>query len=115
MYLIQRITTNPLQSQTLVLEDGTSFSMTMYFRPMQQGWFFNEISYGDNFLVRGVRVVNSPNILRQWGNILPFGIGCFSAGNREPSLQDDFSSGVSKLYVLNAAEVAEYSEFLRLG
>lgn len=114
MFLIQRVTSNPLQKQTLLLEDGTAVNIVIYFRPMQFGWFFNSISYQD-FLVEGLRITNSPNMLNQFSNQIPFGIGCFSTANREPTQQADFSSGASKLYILNAAEVAEYSEYLRLG
>jgi hypothetical protein len=114
MYLIQRVTAAPLQSQTLVLEDGSSVFLELYYRPLQQGWFINELSYGD-FTIYGVRIVNSPNLLHQFRNLLPFGLGCFSTGNREPGLQEDFISGASKLYILTAAEVAEYTEFLADG
>lgn len=83
----------------------------MYYRPIQQGWFINELVYGD-FILRGIRIVNSPNMLNQWRNKLPFGLACFTQGNREPSLQQDFSSEAAKLYVLTQAEVQEFSEYL---
>lgn len=114
MFLIQRITANPLQTQTLTLEDGTSFSITLYLRPIQKGWFINELIYGD-FTLKGMRIVNSPNMLNQFRNQIPFGLGCFSTGNREPGLQQDFVSGASKLYVLSAAEVEEFQEYLERG
>ncbi len=114
MFLIQQVTANPLQQQTLILEDGTALELTIYFRPMQYGWFINEILYG-NFKLYGVRITNSPNMLHQFRNRIPFGLACFSSANREPSLQQDFSSGVSKLYILSQAEINEYAEFLRSG
>ena len=67
------------------------------------------------FTLNGLRITNSPNMLNQWKNILPFGLACFSTANREPSLQQDFASGNSVLYVLTQAEVTQYSEFLALG
>lgn len=111
MLRINRVSNAALQQQTLILDDGTSFSITMYYRPIQQGWFINELVYGD-FILRGVRIVNSPNMLNQWRNKLPFGLACFTQGNREPSLQQDFSSEAAKLYVLTQAEVAEFAEYL---
>lgn len=114
MLLIQGISAQPLQRQTLVLPDGTSLVLEIYFRPQQLGWFINDLTYGD-FVLHGVRITNSPNILNQWRNRIPFGLGCFSAANREPSLQQDFSSGTSKLYILTEAETVEYAEFLALG
>lgn len=114
MLLIQRVTSNPLQKQALILDDGTVVSLTMYFRPMQQGWFINELMWG-SFVLNGLRICNSPNMLYQFRNQIPFGLACFSVNNREPSLQQDFSSGASKLYILTEAEVQEYTEYLRAG
>ncbi len=114
MNLIQRVTANPLQTQTLILDDGSAVVLTIYFRPMQLGWFINQITRG-SFVLNGMRIVNSPNMLNQFRNKIPFGLACFSAGNREPQLQKDFSSGASKLYILTTAEVDEYAGYLRLG
>lgn len=111
MLLIQRVTADPLQSQTLVLDDGTTFAIEMYYRQSQQGWFFNSIVYGD-FEVQGIRITNNVNMLNQFRNLIPFGLACISTDNREPSLQEDFLSGASKLYVLTSAEVAEFASYL---
>lgn len=51
-------------------------------------------------------------MLRQWKNKIPFGLACYSVQNREPSQQQDFSSGTSKLYILNAIEVQQYEQLL---
>jgi hypothetical protein len=115
MLLIQNLTDDPLQDMTLVLPDGTQLFMEIYFRQYQQGWFINEITYGSTFSVAGLRISNNSNILRQWKNSIPFGLACYSTANREPSLIQDFSSGNSKLYVLTAAEVAQYEVFLSGG
>lgn len=114
MLLIQNVTSSPYQKQTLVLEDGSFLTLTLRFAPLQQCWFFDDITWQD-FTVKGMRCSNMPNILRQWKNFLPFGLGCFSKANREPSLQEDFSSGASKLYILTEAEVLEYEAFLNNG
>lgn len=114
MLQIQRITNAALQQHTLVLPDGTSFSMTLYFIPMQYGWFITNLTYG-TFVLTGMRISNSPNMLYQFQNILPFGLACFSVANREPSLQEDFMSGASKLYILTEAECEEYAAYIRGG
>lgn len=112
MFQIQNITSDPKQRQNLVLPDGTAISVTMAFVPMQLGWFFTEISYL-NFTLNGIRICNSPDLLYQYRNEIPFGIACFSATTaREPTLIDDFRTGSSKLYILTEAEVDLYTEFL---
>ncbi len=114
MRQILGLTTNPLQSQILVLDDGTAFTLTIYFRPMQQGWFINNLTYG-TFILTGVRITNSPNMLYQFQNLIPFGLGCFSVNNREPSLQEDLSSGATSLYILSQADVLAYAAYIRNG
>jgi len=109
-----KVTADALQVQNVVLVDQTSFYLELYYRPMQRGWFINQLSYGD-FTIRGLRLVNLPNMLNQWSKSLPFGLACFSDENRDPQLQEDFVSGASKLYFLSPAEVLEYTEYLTNG
>jgi hypothetical protein len=111
MNRIQQITNDSLQKRTLLLGDGSSFEMTMYFVPLQYGWFIRELTYLD-FTLKGFRICNSLNMLHQFRNQLPFGMACISDGDREPSLREDFSSGSSRLYVLTEEEVAEYTEYI---
>ena len=114
MLLIQKISTDSYQTQTVRLDDGTSFVLTLYYVPMQYGWFITELVYQD-FVVRNIRVTNIPNILYQWKNKIPFGLFCVTDGGREPTQLEDFATGVARLYVLTAAEVEEYTEYLENG
>ncbi len=114
MLTLTTITDAPLQQQTVALLDGSSFYMEIYYRSLQQGWFFNTITYND-FTLNGLRICNLSNMLYQWSEILPFGIACFSVGNREPSQLQDFSSGASTLYVLTQDEVAQYQNYIMMG
>lgn len=111
MFEINQITSEPLQTQVLTLYDGTLLNMTLYYVPRQLGWFITNLTIG-NFTLQGVRITTSPNILYQWKDLLNFGLACFSTQNREPTQQQDFSSGASALYILTASEVQQYSEFL---
>lgn len=113
MYLIQQITSAPFQTQDLVLLDGSIVTLTLYFMPMQQCWVIQNLVYGGSTICQNVRITNQANILRPWKNLIPFGLACFTEGNREPSLDEDFSSGASKLYILDESEVQEYEEFLK--
>lgn len=114
MNLIQNVTSDALQQQSIILPNGSTLTFTLYFRPIQQGWFFNNITNG-TFVVNGLRVTNNPNMLNQWRNLIIFGLACFSTTTREPSQQQDFSSGASNLYLLTQADVAAYTEYLQLG
>lgn len=112
MFLINQVTSDPLQKQTLILPDGTSLIMTISFLPLQYGWFITEMIYG-SFALEGVRIVVSPNILQQFKNQIPFGLGCFGNNvSREPTQQQDFSSQTFSLYILDSNEVTEFGRLL---
>jgi hypothetical protein len=111
MYKIENITANAKQKQSLLLPDGTVITLRMYFVSMQFGWFVAELSYND-FVVYGLRICNSPNMLHQFRNKIPFGLKCTTADGREPSQQQDFSSGASQLFILSPDECDAYTGYL---
>lgn len=110
MYLIQNISASPLQTMTLTLYNGNPVQLSIYFRPMQLGWFINSLTYQD-FTLTGLRITNSPNFLYQFKNKIPFGMGCYSTQKREPTQSQDFSTGANQLFLLNASEVLQLTEF----
>ncbi len=112
MNLITRISSAPRQRLGVNVPSGGVLNFELYFSEMQQTWVFTEMSYGASFNLYGLRCCLSPNLLNQWRNTLPFGLGCFGDGNRDPSLLEDFSSGAVKLYLLSPEEAAEYAEYL---
>lgn len=87
----------------MVLDDGTRVNMSLSFWPSQQGWFYSLV-YGD-FEVNNRRIVNSPNLLRQFRSIIPFGICCTIIDGYEPVYQNDFTAGRASLYVLNSSDI----------
>lgn len=111
MYQVTTITSDPLQQQVLVLPDGSLLTFTMRYAPQVYGWFMS-FTYGD-FVINNVRITVSPNILHQFRNQLPFGINCFSASvSREPTQQQDFSSQLFQLNIIDATEVQEFADYL---
>lgn len=111
MLRIQQITQDPLQKQSVALNDGTLVNLTLYYMPLQFGWFIRELSW-ETFITHNIRVTNSPNILHQFRNQIPFGLACFTTAQREPTQQEDFSSQAANLYILTEDEVDEYVRFL---
>lgn len=114
MFTISQVTSDPNQSQTLILPDGTQIFISLFYSDQQFGWFFTEINYG-SFILNGLRICNSPDLLYQFKNQIPFGIGCSTVGGREPTQLEDFASGASTLYLLTAADVAAYATSLQNG
>lgn len=114
MQLINGLTSNPKQQIPVILADGTTLNIGLAFFSMQSGWFFTSLNWNNGqWVENGRRVVSHPNMLRQYRNIIPFGLACFTTGNREPTQQQDFSSGASALYILSASEVLDFEVWLQ--
>ena len=103
MQQITSITSDSKQRMTLVLENNESVDFLLYYLPRQQSWFYN-FTY-NNLTCNSSRVVLSPNALRQFKNIIPFGIAFTANSYVEPFNITDFSSGRVNMYVLNKEEV----------
>lgn len=105
MELINNLTDEPIQTFTYNVDGGDTVSITLYFYPTQQSWFF-DFTYGD-YTCNGERVVLTPNALRHLKHIIPFGIAFLADGYAEPYKIDDFSSGRVSMYMLNSDDVTE--------
>jgi len=117
MQIITGITDAPKQNISIPLPDGTSVSLALTFTPQQAGWFFN-IAYSTAtiiFQANGNRLCASPNILRQYQNIIPFGISCLTAGNVEPTTQTTFSDGTVTLLLLDQTDIADVEAAVYTG
>ena len=64
-----------------------------------------------DFILRGQRVFTSPNILYQYKEVIPFGIGVTTQELGEPFLINDFSTERCNMYILTPAEVEEVTGF----
>lgn len=84
------IVVSDVSPQVLVIPvpSYADISMTMYFYPSQNMWFFNLV-WG-SFETDGMVMVTTPNLLQQWSEILPFGIGITSKNGTDPSGQECF-------------------------
>jgi len=108
---ISGITADPIQQLGLLLPDGSQVQWTLTYRPQQQGWYYdiswpNPTNPTSPFNLQGVRLVCSPNILRQYRNQIPFGIMISTVGSVEPVNPGDFQNGVVTAILLAAADVA---------
>lgn len=103
MTVIDNLSDYSNQLTTLILPDGTTADLSLVYNGSTQRWVWG--------LVYGTRVITDqglcalPNILRQWKNLLPFGISCVSATQTDPIYQTDFATNRVQLYLLTAADV----------
>ena len=105
MLYINKITSDP--SQTLILTGipGIQINMNLRYLPRVQQWIM-DIQYG-TFQVTGLSVTSSLNLLRQWNNIIPFGIACLVQDGLDPYQVTDFANQTANLYLLNSTDVAQ--------
>lgn len=111
MLKINEINSNPKQRRKVLLPTGESFTLFIEFLPQQYGWFIRDFVF-EEIEIHNVRISNNLNILRQYKNIIPFGLACVSIDDREPSLLEDFSSGHSNLLIVTKNEISEYEEYI---
>jgi hypothetical protein len=104
MLYINQITNDASQSLILTGIPGIEITMTLTYMPRIQQWIMG-IDDGTNS-IQGISVLNSPNILRQWKNILSYGISCVTLNSLDPYQITDFADQVANLFLLNAADVA---------
>lgn len=105
MTWINNINSDPNQKITLSLPSGGTATLECFYRSGQQGWFYT-LTYGEK-IFRNRRIVTSPNMLRAFRNLVPFGLSCVTVDDLEPVFIDDFSSGRAKLYLLDSADILE--------
>lgn len=110
MRQITGLSASPKQEFKVQIEGGDVAIFNFYFLQSQIGWFF-DITYGD-FKSTGLRLVNSPNVLDAYFNILRFGLLVNVPDGAEPYFVDDFISGRVNLYVLSESEVKEIEGIL---
>lgn len=103
MLYLNKINNSPKQSYTLVGEEKEQIPFYLWYAPTQQSWFFN-ISYGD-FTANGLQLVVGPNILRNFRNLIPFGLAVTSTDGLDPFYINDMFFGRINLYLLNQDDV----------
>ena len=108
---------NPLANQKLILtlENRDTIVLELRFLPTQRGCNWQgAITYGNVPTMR-FGIVNTVNLLRQWKNVIPFGLMCYSEDEISPFQITDFttaSNGQSPrctLYILNQTDITEFN------
>lgn len=105
MQLLNNITDAANQKMTIPLADGTNLILVLVYRPAIQRWTA-DISH-PQLVMNGYNICLGPNIVRQWRNVVPFGIACTSNNGLDPMQIEDFTNGTCQLFILSAAEVLQ--------
>ena len=104
MRLIREITQEPRQKHTVPIDGYDPVVLILEYKESQSGWFMS-LSWGESFAINNMRVQTAENILRQWRNVLPFGIMVLTKNKQDPMLIDDFESANAELFFMTQDEV----------
>lgn len=105
MKLLNKITNKAYQRFFLTGNPGQSITLTMRYMPAQQIWVM-DLEQGD-FAANGIQIVAAPNCIRNFRNLVQFGIACLTIDGLDPYYIDDFSNQRVGLYLLTADEVVQ--------
>ena len=93
------------QVTVLQLADGSTASLELIFNGTTGRWVMIVTYPTLNFNTGLLGACCHPNILRQWRNIIPFGLSFVTAGQTDPFNINDFLNQRVLVYLLNAADV----------
>jgi len=105
MTTITGLTDQPKQQSTVVLPDGSQVSLYLEYRSQSAGWVL-DVAW-QTFGVNGLRLTASPNVMRKWQNIVPFGLAVLTAGNAEPVTLAALADGTTTLLLLDPTDIAQ--------
>ena len=111
MNALNGLTSQPTQTASVTLPDGSRVSLTLAWRPQQAGWFYDltwpgSDAFPTGFESLGRRLVTSANLLRQFRNLIPFGLAVFTADGADPGTVDALADGTATVCLLNSDDVA---------
>lgn len=112
MILLTQLTNSASQKFVLTSETGEAVEFALRFLPRINSWVF-DCSSGE-FNVKGARLANSPNLLRQWRNNIDFGLMVTSTDGGEPQFLNDLATGRVSIYLLNVADIADIEQNIYL-
>ena len=105
MLALTNITNDPHQILTLIGLPGIQITMTLDYNPRTTQWILG-VNDGTT-QIQGLAVTTAPNMLRQWKNIISYGITCFRADGLDPYQISDFADQVATLFLLDAADIVQ--------
>lgn len=105
MTQIDNITEQANQTTQVVLPDGSILTVALQYNGSTERWTM-DVSH-TLLTVNGMNVSCHPNMLREWRNVIPFGLACTTLSGYDPTNVQDFTNGQAQLYVLTAADVQD--------
>lgn len=87
------------------LADASILQLAFIFRGATQRWTVDIVH--PQLTLHGFDLCLGPNIVRQWRNVVPFGIALTSVDDLDPVQPQDFQTGRVSVFILSPAEVQQ--------
>ena len=114
MNQITEITSEPQQQHFLIIEGNyDKATLTLEYKPNLNAWFYSLV--WQTFSIYNQQLCRGPNIIRQFKNQLPFGIGIVTKNNLDPMTDDEFTNGNTSFYLLNSDDVTSVETYFYGG
>lgn len=108
MKYLNKITAAPYQQFFLTGIPQETITLTLRYMPSQQMWTM-DLAQGD-FIANGIQIVAAPNLIRNFRNIINFGMACLTSDGLDPYYVDDFANQRVGLYLLTSDEILQIEE-----
>lgn len=106
MFAVSNLSDAAFQQAVIQMPDGTTGTLNIYFRASTPRWFFDFThAQFPTGAVQGQGLTACPNLLRQWQNLLSFGMACATLDNQDPVSSEDFVNGYATLFILDSTDV----------
>ena len=116
LYLRNIFNSSPRQQKTILLENGNTFTLNIYYKSLTSGWYYDVFYAPLNFILKGQKATHGLNALEPFRERLPFGLSFRVEDGGEIWYLNDFSSERVKVYLLNSTDLqdisAEYSKIV---
>ena len=100
------------QTKTIILPDGSSFKMNLYYKSLTSAWYFDIIYNNLNFTLLNQKLTNNLNALNPFKNKLNFGLSFVVSDGGELWYPDDFENGRVKAYLLDKEDLIKFDELI---
>ncbi len=106
MILLQNLTDSADQIVNIQMPDGSIGTLELIFLASIQRWIYNFTHPKfTNGMIQGQMLCQHPNILRNFKNIINFGMSIISSTGNDPVGIEDFVNGNISIYILDASDV----------
>jgi len=109
MKKITTLSSEGKQSFRFAIEGYDAVQVILEFKMNQNAWFYS-ILWG-TFEVKNGRVVTGLNLLRQYRNIIPFGILVYHPENIDPITVYDWMSNGYEFYMMDESDIIAVEEY----